>query len=261
MDKTALITGATSGIGRAFAERYASMGYNLIITGRRKSVIEKAAEEISNRTGVKVNVILAELSDEAGIRKVLKSIDKAGRIDVLINNAGFGLNNLFYDETIENHLRMIRVHIDAAVRLTHRVLPGMVKSCSGIIINVSSLGSFLPTPFNSIYGGTKAFLNIFSGSLHVELRSKGIKFQSLCPGFTSTDFHMQMGVEEDIKKDVKHWMKPEDVVSCSIKALSKGKIVCIPGFGNNALRLLPLIMPDRLYYRVINHIYKKFLID
>ncbi len=259
MSKTALITGATSGIGRAFAEHFASMGYNLIITGRRKSVIEKAAKEISNRSGVKVSVVLAELSDEAGIRKVLKSIEKAGSIDVLINNAGFGLNNMFYDETIVNHLKMIRVHIETPVRLTHSVLPGMVKSGSGIIINVSSLGSFLPIPFNTIYGGTKAFLNIFTGSLHVELRNKGIKFQSLCPGFTSTDFHMQMGIDEEIKKDVKRWMTPEDVVRCSMKALANGKIVCMPGFVNRIMRLLPLIMPEQLYYRVISIVYKKYL--
>jgi short-subunit dehydrogenase len=259
MHKTALITGATSGIGRAFAERFASMGYDLIITGRRKDVIEKAAGEISKQNGVKVSVVLAELSEEAGISKVLKEIKKAGRIDALVNNAGFGLDNLFYDENVENHLKMVAVHIDAPVRLTHAVLPGMIKSGGGIVINVSSLGSFLPTPLNSIYGGTKAFLNIFSGSLHVELRSKGIKFQSLCPGFTSTDFHIQMGVEEEIKKDVKHWMSPVEVVNYSMKSLAKGKIICIPGFRNRLLGILPFIFPEKIYYGIIGMMYKKYL--
>jgi hypothetical protein len=259
MAKTALITGATSGIGREFAERFAAMGYDLIITGRRRNIIEKAAKEISHKSGVNVSVILAELSEDVGVRKVLKAIEKTGRIDVLINNAGFGLGELFYNETIENHLKMVRVHIDAAVRLTHGVLPGMLKSGSGIIINVSSLGSFLPTPYISIYGGTKAFLNIFTESLHIEMRRKGIKMQSLCPGFTRTDFHIQMGIEEEIKKDVKHWMTPEEVVSCSMKALTKGKVICIPGFRNKLMRLLPVILPERLYYWLISLVYKNIL--
>jgi short-subunit dehydrogenase len=259
MNKTALITGATSGIGREFAERFASIGYDLIITGRRKNVIEKVAKEISRKNGVKVSVILAELSVEAGISKVLKVIEKAGHIDVLINNAGFGLDNLFYKETIENHIKMISVHINAAVRLTHAVLPGMVKAGSGIIINISSIGSFLPTPINAIYGGTKAFLNIFTESIYIEMRRKGIKMQSLCPGFTSTDFHIQMGIEEEIKKDVKNWMTPEQVVNCSMKALTKGNVICIPGIRNRLLCLLPSILSERIYYWVISIIYKKYL--
>jgi short-subunit dehydrogenase len=259
MSRTALITGATSGIGRAFAERFAKMGYDLIITGRRKDVIKKAAGEISKDNGVKVSVVLAELSEEAGISRVLKEIKKAGHIDVLVNNAGFGLNNMFFDEKVENHLKMVAVHVDAAVRLTHAVLPGMVKTGGGIVINVSSLGSFLPTPLNSIYGGTKAFLNIFTGSLHVELRNKGIKFQSLCPGFTSTDFHVQMGVEDEIKKDVKRWMSPVRVVDYSMKALAKGEIICIPGFMNRLLGIFPVIFPERLYYYIISRVYKKYL--
>jgi hypothetical protein len=259
MNRTALITGATSGLGLEFARQFASTGYSLIITGRRKEIIRAAADELSRVYGVEVEIVIAELSSDTGIKKVLNAAAKAGSIDVLVNNAGFGLNNLFHNESIENHIKMTAVHINAAVILTRAVLPEMIKRGRGTIINVSSLGSFLPTPLNSIYGGTKAFLNIFTESLHTELKHKGIIFQSLCPGFTSTDFHKSMGVDEEIKKEVKSWMSPEDVVRYSIKKLGSGKVVCIPGFGNRVLRLLPLVLPKKLYYTVIRHVYRKYL--
>jgi uncharacterized protein len=255
MNNIALITGATSGIGRAFARRFASMGYDLIMTGRRREIIQAAALEISEGHGVKANVVLAELSEEKGVRKVLDAIEKAGAVHALVNNAGFGLGKLFHAEDAKNHERMIAVHVTAAVRLVRAVVPGMLDRGSGIIINVSSLGAFLPTPFNSVYGGTKAFLDIFTRSLHTEIGHRGIRLQCLCPGFTSTDFHKQMGIEEEIKRQVKKWMEPEEVVECSMKALSRGGVVCIPGFQNKLLRILPLVMPAGWYYRAVRHMY------
>ena len=249
--KTALITGATSGIGRTFAGRFASMGYDLIITGRRKKIIDDTAREISKRYGVTVTVVIAELSEEAGIRKVLAAIKKARTIDALVNNAGYGIDGIFIERKIQDHIDMITVHVNAALRLIHASLPGMISREEGIIINVSSLGAWTPGPINGIYGGTKAFLNIFTESLHTEVRKYGIKVQALCPGFTVTDFHKQMGVEEKIRNiRFFHWMKPEDVVNTSMKCLKKGKILCLPGIPNRLIRFAVGLIPRRLYYRM-----------
>ena len=249
--KTALITGATSGIGKCFAERFASMGYDIIITGRRKKIIDGIARDIATRHGVKAGVLIAELSEEVGIRKVLKAISGCENLAALVNNAGFGLDGTFIERKIAEHLAMAEVHVGAPLRFIHAALPGMIARREGIIINLSSLGAWTPAPINGVYGGTKAFLNVFTESLHMEARQHGIRVQALCPGFTTTDFHTQMGVEEEIHSQrMFYWMKPEDVVDYSMKCLATGKVVCVPGFPNRMIRALVGMLPRRLYYRV-----------
>jgi len=248
--KTALITGATSGIGRAFAERFASLGHDLIITGRRKALIRAVAGEIAAQHGVRVTVIIAELAGEEDVRRVEKAITAEKGLAVLVNNAGYGFDGLFIERTIGDHIALERVLAEAPVRLAHAALPGMIRRHDGIIINVSSLGAWAPAPVNGIYGGAKAFLNVFTESLHMEVRRHGIKVQALCPGFTATDFHRQMGVEEEMRRRRLYWMEPADVVAYSMKCLERGKVVCVPGFVNRLLRLALALAPRRLYYRV-----------
>ncbi|HRZ28586.1 MAG TPA: SDR family oxidoreductase [Spirochaetota bacterium] len=258
--KTALVTGATSGIGRAFAEEFARRGYDLIVTGRREKIIRETARSIEERFGVNVKVVIAELSEEKGVRKVLAAIRASGGLHVLVNNAGFGLDNIFIREKIENHLSMVHVHVDASIRFIHAALPAMIERRSGVIINVSSLGAWVPGPLNSIYGGTKAFLNVFSESLQIELRAKGIRVQALCPGFTSTDFHAKMGVEDELreKKSIR-WMRPEDVVACSMKALEKNRVICVPGFQKKLLVAIIRMMPKKIYTRIMEKMYREYL--
>jgi len=248
--KTALITGATSGIGKAFAERLASMGYDLVITGRRKPLIESVAADLARKHGVKVRVIIAELSGEPGVRKVEKAIAGTERLAVLVNNAGYGFDGHFIKRAIGEHLALAEVLALAPIRLIHAALPGMIRRHEGAIINVSSLGAWAPAPINGVYGGAKAFINVFTESLHMEVRKLGIRVQALCPGFTATDFHRQMGVEEEMRKRRLYWMEPADVVNYSMKCLERGKVICIPGLVNRLLRLVVLAVPRRLYYRV-----------
>ncbi len=247
--KTALITGATSGIGKAFAERFASMGYDLIITGRRKAVIDAAALEITGRYGVNVSVVIAELVEDAGVRKILKEISGCTTLAALVNNAGYGIDGLFVERKIEEHLALARVLAEAPMRFIHAALPGMIRRRDGAIINVSSLGAWAPAPINGVYGGAKAFLNVLTESIYMDVRRYGIRMQALCPGFTATDFHRQMGVQEEMKKRRLYWMKPADVVDYSMKCLERGRVVCIPGLVNRLLRALVAIVPRRLYYR------------
>ncbi len=245
-----LITGATSGIGLAFAERLASEGFDLIMTGRRRELIESSARNLTERYGIATDVVLAELSEEAGVTKVLEAIATAGGLKGLINNAGFGLDGMFAERDMKEHLAMIRVHVEASLRFIHAALPGMIERRNGFIINVSSLGAYVPAPVNGIYGGTKAFLNLFTESLHMETRQYGLRVQALCPGFTLTDFHGRMGMETGKISSPFRWMKTERVVDISLKNLRKGKVLCIPGLSNRLLYGLVRCIPRRLYYRI-----------
>src|SRR3990172_714488 len=258
--KTALITGATSGIGKAFAERFAAMGYDLILTGRRKQIITEVARGLKKTYKINVTVIIAELTHEKGISTVVTAIKKADELSVLVNNAGYGVEGLFKNLDVQEHLDMMTVHMSAPVHFMHAALPRMIEQKNGIIINVASLGAFAPAPINGIYGGTKSFLNVFTESLHMEVRRYGIKVQSLCPGFTRTDFHRKMGIEEEMKKNrMIHWMTPERVVIKSMKRLGKGKVICIPGIRNKLFYALARFMPRRLYYRMTEKLYGSYL--
>lgn len=258
--KTALITGATSGIGKAFAERFAAMGYDLILTGRRKQIITEVARGLKKTYKINVTVIIAELTHEKGISTVVTAIKKADELSVLVNNAGYGVEGLFKNLDVQEHLDMMTVHMSAPVRFIHAALPRMIEQKNGIIINVASLGAFAPAPINGIYGGTKSFLVVLTESIHMEVRRHGVRVQVLCPGFTHTDFQSKMGVEEELNKNkAVVWMTPEQVTGVSLKYLEKGKVVCIPGFTNKILYALTRLMPRRLYYRMTERLYHMYL--
>lgn len=258
--QTALITGATSGIGKAFAERFAAMGYDLILTGRRKQIITEVARKLKKTFGIGVTVIIAELTHEKGISAVVSAIKKADRLSVLVNNAGYGIEGLFKNLHVQEHLDMMTVHMSAPMRFMHAALPGMIEQKNGIIINVASLGAFAPAPINGIYGGTKSFLIVLTESIHMEVRHHGVRVQALCPGFTHTDLHSKMGVEKKLnKRKGVVWMSPERVTGISLKYLEKEKIVCIPGFTNKILYGLTRFIPRWLYYRMTEKLYRMYL--
>lgn len=253
MTATALITGATSGIGASFARVLAARGYNLILTGRRDAAIRALAEDIGSRHRVSVSVIIAELSEAAGIDSVARRICDDDTIEILVNNAGFGTYDEFHAADIAEHRRMVAVHVGATVELTHAVLPQMLRRGGGSIVNVSSISSWCPAPKSGVYAGTKSFLVPFSESLHMELRDRGIRVQALCPGFTRTDFHARI---DEIQADMQRierfpWMSPDDVVEASLKALDKNRVVCIPGFRNRLIARLARVVPRAVYYRVV----------
>ena len=252
--KTALITGATSGIGAEFAKQLAGMGYNLIITGRRKKEIQKKADEISKEFNVKTDIIIAELSEESGREKVVKSIRKTPDLKMLVNNAGFGHEGFFAGVDFSIHEQMLNVHSLAVMRLTYEAIPVLIKNNGGAIINISSMCSRLFLPGQSIYNSTKAFVTAFTETLHMEYGDNNIVFQALCPGFTRTDFHSKMGYGLFDLPDagVNRWMTPEQVVKYSLKSLGKGKVLCVPGFLNRISYGMPRIMPRKAYYKMMS---------
>lgn len=249
-NKIAVITGATSGIGAAYAGKFAKMGYDLIITGRRKEKIEETAAQICEKYNVKAEVVLAELSEPEGVKKVAEYI-KGTKIEVLVNNAGFGATGLYQGADPAVMEKLAKVNVSAPMELIRAVLPGMVERGSGTIINISSESAFMIVPGNAVYSGVKAFLKTFTEGLYMDLMGTGVKAMAVCPGLTHTDFHEKMGMEKARQTDrgpVK-WMSPEEVVDISLKDLEKGKVVSVPGFHTKMLTRLFNLMPRKRYYK------------
>lgn len=254
MSKTAVITGATSGIGEAFAKRLAADGYDLIITGRRKEIIDKVAEDITKEYNVNVDVIIAELSDDEDIQKVIDAIKTTDDIEMLINNAAYAGGMIdCLDIELTEHERMIKVHQIVPMRLIYAALPAMVKKENGSIINVSSMGVYMQAPKTYVYCATKSFLKFFSEGLYQELMSKGIKVQALCPALINTDLYRNVSKDDRnimFRKGRTFTMTPEATVDYSLKCLKKNKPICLPGFTNRFMVVLFQMMPRRLFYKL-----------
>lgn len=250
-EKTALITGATSGIGEAFARRFAKEGYNLIITGRREEKINKLAEELRKKYRVNIEVIIVELANKVNIEFLIEKI-RNKNIKVLVNNAGFATKGTFANSDLSVQEQMVNLHVICAIKLIYSVLPNMINKNKGIIINVSSQSAFFSMPKNATYTGTKKFLVGFSECLHLETKEFGVKVQALCPGFVISDFHEKMeSAKADHKnKGIIRWMTSEKVVEISIRDLKKGKVICKPGFFENLGMNVLSLLPKRIYYKI-----------
>jgi uncharacterized protein len=249
-NRTALITGASSGLGNVFAQRFAQSGYDLIITGRRQDKLNQIAEELIRKYDISVQVVLAELSAEEDIEKLVEMIESQDHIHVLVNNAGYGSGMEFCKCDLTSHLQMLQVHVVATLRLVYAIMPQMITRREGTIINVSSLGAFMPAPGSTMYSATKLFLKSFTESLHMEVSRYGIKLHCLCPGFTHTDFHSRRATGNLHKNSgMIPWMEAETVVDDCLQAVQDGKVVYVPGVINRLLIRIVSMMPGSLYYK------------
>ena len=256
---TALITGATSGIGAEYARRLSSDGYALIVTGRRSEKIHALANELAQANGTHVEVYIVELSNPSQVDDFIEKI-KDKNVDLLINNAGFGTAQFFHQEPFEIHEKMIATHILVHMKIIYTILPKMVEQGSGAIINVSSSGAFLPSPKTVTYSGTKAFLVAFTESLHLELEGTGVQIQVVCPGLTRTDLHVRLGIPDEATADWGpfKWISPREVVDCSLGCLKKKKVLCLPGRMNKVQVFMRRLIPETLYYRTISNFFRKY---
>jgi short-subunit dehydrogenase len=235
--RTALITGASSGLGEVFARKLAQRGFDLVLVARREGRLRELADELSSSRGVRVEVCAADLTDDAALERVAEKITASPTLELLVNNAGFGTMGRVADTEVQPLLNMLRVHALATVRLTRAALPGMIARDHGRIINVSTIGAWLNVAGNVQYAATKMFLNAFSEGLQDELRNTGVRVQALCPGFTYTEFHDAASMDPFDRADIPKclWMSADDVVDYSLKMLDRKKVIVIPGWRNRLI--------------------------
>ena len=247
--QTAVITGASSGIGRSYARELAARGYDLLITGRRAEKLTALREELEAGRRISVTTRVVELSDRHALSELVGEVAALEQPAVLVNNAGFGRSTPFAADDIDEQLAMEIVHVEAVLRLTHAVLPRMTEHGAGWIINVASLAAYLPLPRGAVYGCSKLSTIAFTESLALELANTGIRFQALAPGFTHTDFHRGPQYEgfDTRNRGLVRWMQPEDVVRTSISAIERGRrLVCVPGLANRIVYGIAKCLPRRL---------------
>jgi hypothetical protein len=243
---TALITGASSGLGEAFARKLSRMGFRLILVARRRDRLENLAAELRN-----ADVVTADLMAEPGLSTVEKRIASEPGLELLVNNAGFGRNGAFHESPLEIQDGMHRLHIIAIERLTHAALRGMVERHKGSIINVSSVAGFATAPFSVSYSATKAWINSFTEGLHLEMKAihSPVRVQALCPGFTYTEFHDTAGMDRGLIPRFL-WMSADEVVDASLRALERGKLFVVPGLPYKLLVTLYPLVPRPLRHRL-----------
>jgi hypothetical protein len=237
MPPLALITGASSGIGESYARILAHQKYDLIIVARRADRLHALKTALEAKYAIQVDVFAADLMQDADITKIEQRIRDAQNLTMLINNAGFDQLGDFAEVPLEKHLGMLKVHLEATIRLCHAALPAMRQRRQGSIINVASLAGVVPLPKNSLYSATKAGLVVLSDIMAGEEKHYNIAVQVLCPGYTYTEIFDTAGFANfDVKVVPRFlWMSAEDVVNESLAKLRPGRALVIPGWMNRVV--------------------------
>jgi uncharacterized protein len=255
---TAVITGASAGIGAEFARRLAQDGYNLVLVARRAERLQSLAQEIlaeAARTSrpVAIEILPADLADPDALKQVESRIAAIPDLALLVNNAGFGTGGKFAGVAIEPEVDMVKVHILATMRLSRAALPVLIQRGHGGIINVSSIASFLPGPNAITYSASKAFLNSFTLGLQDELNGTGVRTQVLCPGYTYSEFHDRIGFNRSRIPSFL-WMQSGPVVDESLQGLREGRTMVVPGSLNKLIYFLLEGMPFRFFARLAGQV-------
>jgi short-subunit dehydrogenase len=257
-DGTALVTGASSGIGEAIARELAGRGYALTLVARREDRLKALAAELAEQHGIEAETARADLGDAAQRDRLATALEKSGRrVDFLVNNAGFGAHGDFTRVDRERLTEMVRVNVEAVVDLTGRFLPAMAERGEGTIINIASTASFQPLPGSATYAATKAFVLSFSEAIRTEVRDKGVTVTAVCPGPVRTEFTevSGMGSVED-RTPGQIWMSAEEVARAAIDGASRGKRVVVPGALNRAGALAGQHSPRSVALPLISRLWK-----
>ena len=246
---TALVTGASGGIGEAFARSLAARRMNLILVARSEDKLKELADSLSRLWGIRADVIAADLSQPESVALVKQQVDNLGlSVDLLVNNAGFGTHGRFEEIDPRSDHDEVMVNVAAPVGLCHAFLPQMVARGRGGVINVASTASFQPLPYMAVYGATKAFVLSFSEALSEEYRGTGVRVLALCPGATRTDFFKSLGTTDAA---VGFMRTSEQVVQTGLRALSSGtKSVAVDGFANAVVATLQRFVPRQWVTRI-----------
>jgi short-subunit dehydrogenase len=242
----ALITGASAGLGKIFAQRFANSGHDLIIVARDAARLQALADELSLQYGVDVVALPADLSRDEGMRRVAERISQTPTLAALVNNAGFGTKGKLVTRPVAEQATMLELHVVAPMLLTRAALPGMIERGTGSIINVASVASFVYSAGNVNYCATKAYLRVFSEGLGVELAGTGVRVQALCPGFTHTEFHDRAAIDKTTLPGWL-WLDAERVVDDSLAQIERGgPVVCVPALRYKVIVFLIKYLPEWL---------------
>lgn len=251
---TALITGATAGIGAAFARRLASDGFDLVLLARDEARLRRAAEEYRARHGVAVEVLPADLATDEGIGTAERRLSEGPGIDLLVNNAGFGQRDTFPASPIDAELAMLRVHCEAVLRLTHAALPGMLARRAGGVINVASVAAFFS---RGTYGASKAWVVSFSESAAQEIAGSGVRMMALCPGFVRTEFHQRSNMDTSGIPGFL-WLDADKLVSAALRDFRRGYALSVPDARYKAVVAASRLIPRRLTGQVSGRVGRRF---
>ncbi|WP_258804603.1 SDR family NAD(P)-dependent oxidoreductase [Pseudarthrobacter sp. NS4] len=240
---TALITGASAGLGAEFARQLAARGANLVLVARNKARLEETAAGLERRYGITAEVLPADLTDDAGVAAVVGRLSDVQRpVGILVNNAGIGLLHNFEDNPISEEKKHLKLHGETAMVLTHAALKGMLARGEGRIINVASIAAFLP---RGTYSAAKAWLVSFSRWANLAYRKKGIRVTAVCPGFTHTEFHDRMGMDKSVAPSWA-WLRAERVVREGLADNERGRAVSIPSKRYKVVAAVARVAPAKL---------------
>jgi len=242
----ALVTGGTAGLGLAFAETLASRGHDLVLVARDRERLDAVAGSLRSRYAVDVEVLAADLSDRSRLRTVEERLaDRTRPVDLLVNNAGFGLKRPFLANDVEAEQAMLDVLVTAVLRLSHAALGGMVERGHGRVVNVSSVAGWLP---RGTYAAAKAYVTQFSVWADLTYRDRGVRTMALCPGFVRTEFHGRMDVGQEAVPSWL-WLDADAVVADALKDLDRGRSVSVPDVRYKAIAVAARLVPARVQAR------------
>jgi hypothetical protein len=243
---TALVTGATAGLGLSFSRRLAQDGFGLVLVARDAERLDSVAGDLRARYGVEVEPLPADLTTDKGCAVVAERLTEDTRpVDLLVNNAGFGLAHPFLQNPVEEEERLLSLLVTAVLRLTHAAVPGMLARRRGAVVNVSSVGGFVP---RGTYGAAKAWVTSFSVSLARDVRPDGVRVMALCPGFVRTEFHQRKGWSPSVPDLM--WLDADRVVAEALRDLRRGVVVCVPSRRYRALVAVARFAPRSVVSRI-----------
>ncbi|WP_018564658.1 SDR family NAD(P)-dependent oxidoreductase [Streptomyces sp. PsTaAH-124] len=255
---TALVTGASSGLGTEFAAQLAARGHDLVLVARSRDRLEEVAAELARVHGVKTHVVVQDLARPDAGRQVARELaDRGIRVDLLVNNAGFGTGGRFEEIEPERDHDLLMVNVVALVDLTHALLPGMLERGTGAVLNVGSTAGYQPSPYLSVYSASKTFVLNFSMALREEVRGRGVRVTALCPGPVETRFFEVLGTRDAAVAG--SFTTPEPVVRAALAALDRNRAYVTPGLGNALMAHLTPRRPRTLVARVGERICRKVL--
>ncbi|WP_335972758.1 SDR family oxidoreductase [Acinetobacter calcoaceticus] len=257
-NSTALITGASSGIGKAYAQKLASLGINLILTARSEQKLNDLADELRKKYNVTVEVIVLDLAQPNSAQTLFDEVQtRKLSVEILINNAGFGKWTKFLDQSVATYQEMITLNISSVTSLCYLFLPHMLANKKGIMINISSTGAFQPLPYIAVYGASKSYVLQFTEALAGEYASSGVKFLAVCPGNTETNFTQVANADTSGMKS----STVDDVVSATVAALDKNKPTLVVGCSNYLTSQLPRILSRKKMINLVEGMLRTRVIE